>query len=272
VLDTAEMVLRRLAQAGTERGDVLAAVGGGVVGDLGGFCAAVYQRGVRVVQVPTSLVAQVDSAYGGKTGVDLPEGKNYVGAYHQPAAVLCDVAALDTLPEEELAAGYAEVVKTALIAGGPLWSRVRARDEVDEAIVMGCLRTKLAVVADDERDAGRRQVLNLGHTVGHAIEAAAGYGRYRHGEAVAIGLLAALRLSGKEALRAEVSEMFAARGLPVAFEGPSVDEVLELIQRDKKREGGRVPFVLLEAPGAVTHGHEVAPAELRAAVEELRAG
>ena len=118
-LATAESVLRGLAQAGAERGDVLAAVGGGVVGDLGGFCAAVYQRGMRVVQVPTTLVAQVDSAYGGKTGVDLPEGKNYVGAYHQPAAVLCDPAALETLPGEELAAGYAEVVKTALIAGRP---------------------------------------------------------------------------------------------------------------------------------------------------------
>ena len=111
----------------------MAAVGGGVVGDVAGFCAAVYQRGLRVVQVPTTLVAQVDSAYGGKTGVDLPEGKNYVGAYHQPAAVICDTAALDTLPAEERAAGYAEVVKTALIAGGPLWSRVRAGDEVDEA-------------------------------------------------------------------------------------------------------------------------------------------
>ena len=269
---TAEMVLRRLARAGTERGDVLAAVGGGVVGDLGGFCAAVYQRGVRVVQVPTSLVAQIDSAYGGKTGVDLPEGKNYVGAYHQPAAVICDVAALDTLPSEERAAGYAEVVKTALIAGGALWSRVRAGDEVDESIVMGCLRAKLAVVAEDERDAGRRQVLNLGHTVGHAIESATGYRRYRHGEAVGIGLLAALRLSGKDALRTEVAELLARAGLPVTFEGASVDEVLAHVERDKKREGGRVPFVLLEAPGEVTHGHAVAPGELSAAVEELRAG
>jgi shikimate kinase / 3-dehydroquinate synthase len=264
-------VLRELAGAGMTRADHIVALGGGVVGDLAGFCAATYQRGVRVVQVPTTLVAQVDSAYGGKTGVDLPEGKNYVGAYHQPAAVLCDVAALDTLPAAELAAGYAEVVKTALIAGGPLWSRVRAGDEVDEAIVMGCLRAKLAVVAEDERDADRRQVLNLGHTVGHAIEAATGYGRYRHGEAVAIGLLAALRLSGKEALRGEVRELLSARGLPVSFEGASVDDVLAMVERDKKREGGRVPFVLLEAPGEVSPGHEVAPGDLRAAVEELSA-
>ncbi len=183
-LAAAEDVLRALARAGAERGDLVVAVGGGVVGDLAGFCAAVYQRGMRHVQVPTTLVAQVDSAYGGKTGVDLPEGKNYAGAYHQPSAVICDPAALATLPREELAAGYVEVVKTALIAGGPLWARVRQGGEPDLETVIGCARTKLAVVAEDERDGGRRQVLNLGHTVGHAIEAATGYTRYRHGEAV----------------------------------------------------------------------------------------
>ena len=138
--------------------------------------------------------------------------------------------------------------------------------------MLGCLRTKLAVVAEDERDAGRRQVLNLGHTVGHAIEAATGYRRYRHGEAVGIGLLAALRLSGKDALRGEVAELLAARGLPLAFEGAAVDDVLDAAARDKKREGGRVPFVLVEAPGDVSHGHDVAPGDLRAAVEELHVG
>ena len=268
----AEFVLRALAQAGAERGDIVVAVGGGVVGDLAGFCAAIYQRGMRHVQVPTSLVAQVDSAYGGKTGVDLPEGKNYVGAFHQPSAVICDPAALATLPPEELGAGYAEVVKTALIAGGPLWARVRQGGEVDADMILGCVRTKLAVVAQDERDAGRRQVLNLGHTVGHAIEAATGYTRYRHGEAVAVGLLAALRLSGREPLRSEVAELLAAHGLPRSFSGASTDEVLELVERDKKRSGGRVPFVLVEAPGEVTPGHDVPAAGLRAAVEEVNAG
>ena len=269
----AEFVLRGLAQANAERGvDLVVAVGGGVVGDVAGFCAAVYQRGMRHVQVPTTLVAQVDSAYGGKTGVDLPEGKNYVGAYHQPTAVLCDPAALDTLPEEELAAGYAEVVKTALIAGGQLWARVRQGGEPDSETIMGCIRTKLAVVAADERDAGRRQVLNLGHTVGHALETATSYSRYRHGEAVAIGLLAALRLSGRDALRAEVAELLAARGLPVQLSGASVDDVLASVERDKKRVGGRVPFVLVEAPGDVTPGHEIGAGELRAAIEELHAG
>ena len=269
---TVESVLRQLARAGAERGDVVVAVGGGVVGDLAGFCAAIYQRGIRHVQVPTTLVAQVDSAYGGKTGVDLPEGKNYAGTYHQPSAVVCDPATLATLPPQEHAAGYAEVVKTALIAGGPLWARVRTGGEVDEETIVGCLRTKLATVAADERDAGLRQVLNLGHTVGHAIEAATGYARYRHGEAVALGLLAALRLSGKDALRREVAELFAARGLPASFSGASVDEVVTRTQRDKKRTGGKVPFVLVEAPGDVTPGHDVAPGDLRAAVEEVAAG
>ena len=265
----AEHVLRSLAQGGAERGDLVVAAGGGVVGDLAAFCAAVYQRGMRHVQVPTTLVAQVDSAYGGKTGVDLPEGKNYAGAYHQPSAVLCDPAALDTLPAEEAAAGYAEVIKTALIAGGGLWARVRQGGDVGGPEIMGCLRTKLAVVAEDERDGGRRQVLNLGHTVGHAIEAATGYRRYRHGEAVGIGLLAALRLSDRDSLRSEVGDLLAARGLPLEFAGASVDEVLALVARDKKREGGRVPFVLIAAPGDVTPGHDVDAAALRAAVEEV---
>ena len=272
-MPTAEAVLGAMARAGVGRDDVVAAVGGGVVGDLAGFCAAVYQRGIRVVQVPTTLVAQVDSAYGGKTGVDLPEAKNYVGAYHQPSAVIVDHGARDTLPPEELAAGYAEVVKTALIAGGPLWAKVRQGGEPDDDVVLGCIRTKLAVVAEDERDDGRRQVLNLGHTVGHAIESATGYARYRHGEAVAIGLLAALRLSGRDSLRAEVRDLFAARGLPLAFEGPTTDEVVDMVARDKKRRGGgTVPFVLVDAPGEVSPGHDVPADALRAAVEEVRAG
>jgi shikimate kinase/3-dehydroquinate synthase len=246
----------------------VAAVGGGVVGDLAGFCAAVYQRGIRHVQVPTTLVAQVDSAYGGKTGVDLPEGKNYVGAYRQPAAVLVDLATLDTLPGEERAAGYAEVVKTALIAGGPLWERVCAGDEPDAEVVLGCLRTKLAVVAEDERDEGRRQVLNLGHTIAHAIESATGYKRFRHGEAVAIGLLCSLRLSGRDELHSEVAELLRSHGLPLDCEGVDPEAVVALVGRDKKRRGGRVPFVLVDAPGAVTPGHDVEDAALRTVVEE----
>ncbi len=195
----AERVLRELARAGMTREDHVVALGGGVVGDLAGLCAHLYQRGVPVVQVPTTLVAQVDSAYGGKTGVDLPEGKNYAGAYHLPAAVVADAAALATLPGEELAAGFVEALKTGLLAGGVLWERVRSIESLDPAdlddVVFACARCKCEVVAADERDAGRRAVLNLGHTIGHAIESASGYSRYRHGEAIGLGLLAALRLS-----------------------------------------------------------------------------
>ena len=269
--EQAGRVLRGLAGAGMGQGDHLLALGGGVVGDLAGFCAASYQRGVPVVQLPTTLVAQVDSAYGGKTGVDLPEGKNYAGAYHQPAAVIADPTLLATLPREELAAGWAEVVKTALIAGGTLWERVR-RDEAtaDADLVLACARTKLAIVAQDERDAGRRQVLNLGHTVGHAIETATRYSRYRHGEAVGLGLLAALTLSGQPALRAEVAALLAAHGLPTELD-PAVDHVtvLSALEGDKKRRDGRVRFVLVEAPGDVRPGRPVPADEVVHALGEL---
>ncbi len=265
----AERVWGALVSAEITRADHVVALGGGVVGDLAGFCAATYQRGVPVVQVPTTLVAQVDSAYGGKTGVDLAQAKNYVGAYHQPAGVLVDPDMLATLPAAELAAGWVEVLKTALIAGGSLWDAVAAGGEVDEEVILACARTKLAVVAADERDGGRRQVLNLGHTVGHAIETASGYARYRHGEAVGLGLLATLRLSGQEQLRARVLELMIARGLPVRIDDVPLDEILGAVDRDKKRTGATVPFVLVRAPGEVRFGCELAPADVRAAVEEL---
>ncbi|HWJ49857.1 MAG TPA: 3-dehydroquinate synthase family protein, partial [Solirubrobacteraceae bacterium] len=238
---------------------------------LAGFCAGTYQRGVPVVQIPTTLVAQVDSAYGGKTGVDLPEAKNYVGVYHQPAGVLVDPGALDTLPKEEFAAGWVEVLKTALIAGGRLWEDVAGGGEVDERTILACARTKLAVVAQDERDGGRRQVLNLGHTIGHAIETASGYARYRHGEAVGLGLLAALSLSGLPELREQVRELLLAHRLPVGLTDVSVEDVIAAIARDKKRVGASVPFVLVDSPGKVAHGREVADADVRAAVAELAA-
>jgi shikimate kinase/3-dehydroquinate synthase len=270
-LASAEGVWSALAAGEMTRADHLVALGGGVVGDLAGFCAATYQRGVPVVHVPTTLVAQVDSAYGGKTGVDLAAAKNYVGAYHQPAAVLVDPETLTTLPPAEHAAGYAEVLKTALIAGGELWRQVSADLPLDERTIIACARTKLRVVAEDERDAGRRQVLNLGHTVGHAIEAATGYERYRHGEAVALGLLAALRLSGLEDLRRQVRELLQAHGLPVALDGELDDErILTAMRRDKKRVGEQVPFVLLDRPGAPRTGCRVQEAEVRVAVAELR--
>jgi shikimate kinase / 3-dehydroquinate synthase len=270
-LATAERVWIGLGEHGMTRDDHIVALGGGVVGDLAGFVAATYQRGVPIVQVPTTLVAQVDSAYGGKTGVDLPQAKNYVGAYHQPSSVVADVETLRTLPPEEAAAGYAEVLKTALIAGGDLWQQVRTGADPDPQVIFACARTKLAVVAMDERDGGLRQVLNLGHTVGHAIETVTGYARYRHGEAVGLGLLAALRLSGQDALRDEVAALLAARGLPTRLgEDLDVDQLIAATARDKKRRSGEaVPFVLLDAPGQVRPGCQVEDGELRAAVGEL---
>lgn len=279
-LREAERLLRELAEAGARRDDVIVALGGGVTGDLAGFVAATYQRGVPVVQVPTTVVAQVDSAYGGKTGVDLPEAKNYVGAYHQPLAVLADPATLATLSDEEIAAGFVEVLKTALIAGGELWERVGRLDfshlvregEADELaeLIFACARTKIEVVASDERDSGRRAVLNLGHTVGHAVESATGYGRYRHGEAVGLGLLAALRLSGAEELRRQVSDSLAAHGLPVSLDrAVGVEEVLDATALDKKRTRDGLGFVLIERPGEPRWGETVDPSRVREAVEEL---
>jgi shikimate kinase/3-dehydroquinate synthase len=270
----AERVLRELATAGMTREDHVVALGGGVVGDLAGLCAHLYQRGVPIVQVPTTLVAQVDSAYGGKTGVDLPEGKNYAGAYQLPAAVIADTETLATLPPAELAAGFVEVLKTGLLAGGALWERVRAIEALDPAelddVVFACARDKCEIVAADERDGGLRHVLNLGHTVGHAIEAATGYERYRHGEAVGLGLLAALRLSDAPELRDEVETALARYGLPTEIDpAVSVDAALEALQRDKKRTAAGVGFVLLREPGAPRPGQLVDPARVRASVEEL---
>jgi shikimate kinase/3-dehydroquinate synthase len=271
----AERVLRELARAGMTREDHVVALGGGVVGDLAGFCAHTYQRGVPMVQAPTSLVAQVDSAYGGKTGVDLPEGKNYAGAYHLPAAVIADTSTLASLPPEELAAGFVEALKTGLLAGGALWERVRAIEALDPAglddVVFACARYKCEVVAADERDSGLRAVLNLGHTVGHAIEAASGYARYRHGEAIGLGLLAALRLSEADALRDEIGAILARHGLPAQLDPEiEVDAVLDALQRDKKRTAEGVGFVLLAEPGAPRVGQTLDPDRVRAAVEELQ--
>lgn len=270
----AEEVLRELAGKGMSREDHVVALGGGVVGDLAGFCAHLYQRGVAVVHVPTTLVAQVDSAYGGKTGVDLPEGKNYAGAYQLPAAVLADTATLRTLPQAELAAGFVEALKTGLLAGGPLWERVRAIERLDPDdladVVFACARYKCAIVAADERDSGLRNVLNLGHTVGHAIEAASNYSRYRHGEAISIGLLAALRLSDAPGLRDECEEILRRHDLPVRLDPEiAIEDVLAALQRDKKRTAAGVGFVLLSEPGRPRTGQIVDPAKVRAAVEEL---
>ena len=270
-LATAESLWTQLAAMGATRSTRIVAVGGGVVGDVAGFVASAYQRGVPVVQVPTTLVAQIDSAMGGKTGVDLPAAKNYVGAYHQPDAVHVIPSMLRTLPPAERAAGYAEVVKTGIIAGGPLWDAIRAGAVDEPDVVLGCARVKLDVVARDEKDGGPRQMLNLGHTVGHAIETVTHYERYRHGEAVGLGLLAILRLSGQDALRAEVRELLAAMDLPVTMD-PSIDPdaVVAATRSDKKRLGADVPYVVVDGPGRLRWGQAFGDADVRAAVEELR--
>ncbi len=270
-LATAERLWSELAAMGATRSSRIVAVGGGVVGDVAGFVAATYQRGVPVVQIPTTLVAQIDSAMGGKTGVDLPAAKNYVGAYHQPDAVHVIPSMLATLPAAERAAGYAEVVKTGIIAGGTLWDQIRGGAVDDPDVVLGCARVKLDVVARDEKDGGPRQMLNLGHTVGHAIETVTHYARYRHGEAVGLGLLAVLRLSGQDALREEVRELLAGLDLPTTMD-PSIDPdaVVAATKSDKKRLGADVPYVVVDAPGALRWGQAISDADVRAAVEELR--
>ncbi|HEX6602907.1 MAG TPA: bifunctional shikimate kinase/3-dehydroquinate synthase [Solirubrobacterales bacterium] len=271
-LETVGIVINQLAGWEMTREDHVVALGGGVVGDLAGFCAHVYQRGVPVVQVPTTLVAQVDSAYGGKTGVDVEWLKNYAGAYHLPAAVFADPTTLRSLPRRELAAGFVEVIKTGLLAGGALWERVSGIESIDpddlDDVVFACARYKCGVVAADERDAGLRHVLNLGHTIGHAIEGVSAY-TYLHGEAIGLGLLAALRLSDAPELREQVREMLERHGLPTRVEKVEIEAIFGAVEADKKRTSAGVGFVLLSEPGKPRTGEIIDPAKVRAAVEEL---
>ena len=267
-LATLNDVLTRLLELRAERSTTMIALGGGVVGDLAGFAAAIYQRGMPFVQVPTTLLAQVDSSVGGKTAVNHPLGKNMIGAFWQPRAVLIDTACLRTLPERELAAGIAEVVKTAAIRdeGFFAWLEremeplaAREPDALAHAILASC-RIKADVVAADERETGERALLNFGHTFGHAIETAAGYGTWLHGEAVAAGMVLASRLStrvcGLPAADAERLVALLARArLPLAPPAMPLARWLDLMGRDKKVEAGRLRFVLLEALGrAVVRG------------------
>jgi shikimate kinase / 3-dehydroquinate synthase len=265
-------VLDHLGEAGMTREDHVVALGGGVVGDLAGFCAHLYQRGVPVIQVPTTLVAQVDSAYGGKTGVDMAHGKNYAGAYHLPTAVIADTSTLSTLPEKELAAGFVEVLKTGLLAGGSLWEKVRSIEKLNptelDDVIFACARYKCEIVAADERDGGVRAVLNLGHTIGHAIETASLYS-YRHGEAVGLGLLAALRLSDAPQLRAEVEDILRRHDLPVRMDDVDTEMLFATMQGDKKRTAAGVGFVLLSEPGQPRFGQLIDPGKVRGAVSEL---
>ena len=281
-----ESVCEQVLAARIERGDLVVALGGGVVGDLAGFAAAVVRRGLDVVQVPTTLLAQVDSSVGGKTGINSAHGKNQIGAFYQPILVIADTALLDTLPAREFRAGYAEVVKYGLIgdAGFFAWLDANWRDVLaggparEHAIATSC-RAKAMTVARDERETGERALLNLGHTFGHAFEAAAGFSdRLLHGEAVAIGMALAFAFSARRGLlppaEAErVARHLAAVGLPtrpadIAGETPDADALMALMAQDKKVRRGRLTLILARGIGASFVAPDVDSAEVRAFLAE----
>jgi len=259
---TLDDLLTRLLELRIERSTLLIALGGGVIGDIAGFAAAICQRGISFVQVPTTLLAQVDSSVGGKTGVNHPLGKNMIGAFWQPRAVLIDTDCLSTLPAHELRAGLAEVIKYGAIRDVDFFARLEREmpallrkdpSALAHAIERSCA-IKAEIVAADERETGERALLNFGHTFGHAIEAAEGYGAWLHGEAVAAGMVCAARLServcglsGAESSR--LTALIAAAGLPVSRPKVPVERWLELMRRDKKVEFGSLRFVLLERLG-----------------------
>jgi shikimate kinase / 3-dehydroquinate synthase len=283
---TLEKICEDLLSARIERGDVVVALGGGVIGDLAGFAAAIVRRGLDVVQVPTTLLAQVDSALGGKTAVNSRHGKNQVGVFHQPILVVADTASLDTLPQRVFRAGYAEIVKYGLIGDATFfaWLEVNWREVFagaparEHAIATSC-RAKAAIVGRDERESGERALLNLGHTFAHALEAAAGYSdRLLHGEAVAIGLALAFAFSARlgllpEAEAERVRSHLAAVGLPTdmsAIPGglPAADGLLELMAQDKKVRRGKLTLILARGIGASFVAPDIDPALVRAFVAE----
>jgi len=286
-----EQVCEALLAAKIERGDIVVALGGGVIGDLTGFAAAILRRGVRFVQVPTSLLAQVDSSVGGKTGVNSPHGKNLIGAFYQPSLVLADTAALDSLPAREFRAGYAEVAKYGLIDQPEFfawceqnWNAVYSGTEAREYAVATSCAAKAAVVARDETETGDRALLNLGHTFGHALERLTQYDSARlvHGEGVAIGMAQAFRFSARLGLCApadadRVARHLAAAGLPVhptQIPGGvgTVDEVLEAMAQDKKVSRGALTFILARGIGQSFIAKNVPRDDVRAFLEADMAG
>jgi 3-dehydroquinate synthase len=275
-LATYAEVLGRLARAGMTRDATLFALGGGVVGDLGGFVAATYMRGIDLVQLPTSLLAMVDSSVGGKVGVDLPEGKNLVGCFFQPRVVAADLRWLETLPTRELSRGLAEVVKMGLLAGGGYFadlekiSAARAGDlEALRILILHSVRFKAQVVSEDELEAGRRAILNYGHTIGHGLEAASDY-TLAHGEAVSAGMVAAAHLA-RERLGTDLvalhENLLHSAGLPLRVPAVDVERVLRAVGKDKKRRASDAySFVLLEDVGKPLWGVQVGEDEVRRAI------
>jgi len=273
-LATVERLLEELAEAGADRDSVLVAFGGGVLGDMTGFLAATYMRGVRYVQVPTTLLAQVDSSIGGKTGVNLAAGKNLAGAFHHPLAVYADVSVLGTLPAEELRAGLQESIKAGIIRDAELFAllerereRVLAGDsEMLAEVVAASVRVKADVVNADERESGLRMILNLGHTLGHAIEAATEYKQLLHGEAVAWGMLAAIRIAGARGLITtddsdRMQRLIRAYGPMKPFQAEA-EQLVALTAKDKKNRSGARSFVLPTGIGSVTIVRDVSEREL----------
>ena len=253
-----QKILDQLVASGANRDTTVIALGGGVVGDITGFAAACYMRGVSFIQVPTTLLSQVDSSVGGKTGVNHPEGKNLIGAFHQPQVVMIDTDTLSTLPDRELRAGLAEVIKHAAICDMTyfMWLEENMQlllDKDSEALAYAIRRSceiKAAVVAEDEREAGRRAILNFGHTFGHAIEHCLGYGRWLHGEAVAVGMIMAAQLSDIDSADvARLQSLIAAAGLPVDAPQIEPEDWLSAMGMDKKVQQKRLRFVLLKALG-----------------------
>ena len=257
-VSTMQVILDKLVETGANRDTTVVALGGGVVGDIAGFAAACYMRGVNFIQVPTTLLAQVDSSVGGKTGVNHDKGKNLVGAFHQPRAVLIDTATLETLPDRELKAGMAEVIKYGAICDPEFFAwletNMTALLQRDPEVLAHAIRRscelKAEVVAEDEREAGRRAILNFGHTFGHAIEHCQGYGEWLHGEAVAAGMVMAAKLSGLPAGDVmRLSSLIASAGLPVEPPEISADAWIGAMGLDKKVQGKKLRFVLLSSIG-----------------------
>lgn len=278
-------LLSRCVEERLDRRSFIVALGGGVIGDLAGFVAAVYMRGIAFVQVPTSLLAQVDASVGGKVAVNHPAGKNLLGAFHQPRLVVADTDVLNTLPDRELAAGMAEVVKHGLIRDPDLYAYVRRNPErfrrrdpeaLQRAVVDSC-RIKAGVVGRDEREQGERAVLNFGHTVGHALEAAAGYGTYTHGEAVAIGMVAELMLSARigDVRQEDVTalvQLLHALGLPSRPARGLGEKAMTYLMRDKKVQDGQLRLALLRRIGWAEVTDAVGPEDVRCVLQRLEEG
>jgi len=275
-LESFSHIHTRLLELGADRSTTLIALGGGVVGDLAGFAAATFQRGVDYIQVPTTLLAQVDSSVGGKTGINHPLGKNMIGAFHQPRTVIADTATLSTLPAREVSAGLAEVIKYGLICDSEFFGWLEARLEsirtLDPATLAQCIKrcceAKAKIVGADERESGERALLNLGHTFGHAIEAELGYGQWLHGEAVAAGIVLAARLSetiglAPHPMTARIEGLFQRAGLPIRPPKVAPHAMLRHMMHDKKNQKGGIRLVLLRGIGSAVIESEVTAEQIR---------